>query len=155
YRMNPYAYQIDRAPARQILPGYVGIVRRKQKALDVGIFGEKADEPGIVKDKSKILQPGLYYVNPEEYEIIPCEVGVHQGSNHLRPNPAKRTSIELRSSKGQKIQLDCTIEWEVLPETWPTLLAEVTKHSEKGGEKEILHGNLKTIEKTIVDQNAQ
>jgi hypothetical protein len=160
YRLNPYAYKVDVVPAKEIKAGFVGIVRRKQPAAGKGIFGENAAVAGILEDTSKVLQPGLYYVNPEEYEIIPCEVGVYQKSYHyVRDEEARlaagvkpvNTAIELRSKKGQKILLDCTIEWEVLPESWPGLLAAVSK----GTDKEGLSHHRQTIEDTIVHQNAE
>jgi regulator of protease activity HflC (stomatin/prohibitin superfamily) len=164
YRMNPYAYKVDTVPAKEIKAGFVGIVRRKQKALGKGIFGENAEVAGILEDTSKVLQPGLYYVNPEEYDIVPCEVGVYQMTYNHEPNAPRlgrgtggrtakdepRPAIELRSRNGQKILLDCTIEWEVLPEKWPGLLASVSK----GADKET-HNHLDTIEETIVHQNAE
>jgi hypothetical protein len=166
YRLNPYAYKVDTVPAREIKAGFVGVVRRKQKAQGKGIFGENAEVAGILEDTTKVLQPGLYYVNPEEYDLVSCEVGVYQVTYHYEPNPVRkvptanqrgatkddvRPAIELRSKKGQKILLDCTIEWEVLPESWPGLLAAVSK----AGDKETAHNHLETIEDTIVHQNAE
>jgi regulator of protease activity HflC (stomatin/prohibitin superfamily) len=150
YRLNPYAYKVDLEKAQFVSAGHVGVVRRKQKAIGKGQFGENAEVAGILEDPAKVLQPGVYPINPEEYEIVPCEVGVDQLTYHRNGN-AKGTAIELRSRKGQKILLDCTIEWEVKPESWPGLLASVTKGRDATGQ----HTHFKTIEDTIVHQNAE
>jgi hypothetical protein len=77
YRLNPYGYEITIEDAVVIPIGYVGIITSLSgKQAPEGAFAV-AGEKGI---RSDILQPGLYYVNPKEFQINIVEIGVNQVS---------------------------------------------------------------------------
>ena len=77
YRLNPYGYEITVEDAVVIPIGYVGIITSLsgRQALD-GAFAASG-EKGV---RSDILQPGLYYINPKEFQINIVEIGVNQVS---------------------------------------------------------------------------
>jgi hypothetical protein len=129
YRMNPYGYAVEPAPAVEIKPGFVGVQRRLLGADNAGRFADKSGEKGILRD---VLQPGLYYVNPKEYEVIPAEVGIYQTSYRHE----KGTAITFPGRDGNTISIDCTIEWEVLPRDIPALVSEF--RSRAGVEKNVI-----------------
>lgn len=77
YRLNPEGYNITLMDAVNIPIGYVGVV--------TSLSGEKAPEgefakPGQKGVRSDILQPGLYYINPNGFKIDVLEVGLNQVS---------------------------------------------------------------------------
>ena len=77
YRLNPYGYEITIEDAVVIPIGYVGIITSLSgKQAPEGAFAA-AGEKGV---RSDILQPGLYYVNPKEFQINIVEIGVNQVS---------------------------------------------------------------------------
>src|SRR5262249_28026557 len=76
YRLNPYGYKVEQVPVTRIEPGYVGVLRRLLGQDGTGQFAGDDTEKGIVR--GKVLQPGLYYINTKEYEVIHCEVGIDQ-----------------------------------------------------------------------------
>jgi regulator of protease activity HflC (stomatin/prohibitin superfamily) len=123
YRLNPYGSKVDMAVRHEVRPGYVGVKRRLLGKDSSGRFALKADEKGILRD---VLQPGLYYVNTKEYEIIDkCEVGVYQTTYSEKHHPkGGKGAIVCRSRDGFSLSVDCTIEWEVLPANWPELVAD-------------------------------
>jgi hypothetical protein len=121
YRLNLHGFDVQIVDAVEIKPGYVGVVRRmlgKDSRKD--FVDEDSDEKGILK---KVLQPGLYYLNTREFEVNKAEVGISQTSFHKDPDPAKDTALKFTSNGGLPIEIDCTVEWEVLPEDMPALLA--------------------------------
>jgi hypothetical protein len=77
YRLNPYGYEITVEDAVVIPIGYVGIITSLsgRQVLD-GAFAASG-EKGV---RSDILQPGLYYINPKEFQINIVEIGVNQVS---------------------------------------------------------------------------
>ena len=77
YRLNPYGYEIKIEDAVVIPIGYVGVITSLSgKQAPEGQFAQPGDK-GIRED---ILQPGLYYVNPAEFQINIVEIGVNQVS---------------------------------------------------------------------------
>lgn len=75
YRLNPEGYDVSLADAVNIPIGYVGVVTSLsgKKAPDGQFAGP--GEKGVRKD---ILQPGLYYINPNAYKIDVLEIGLSQ-----------------------------------------------------------------------------
>ncbi|MFA5206958.1 MAG: SPFH domain-containing protein, partial [Lentisphaeria bacterium] len=77
YRFNPLGYQVDVQDAVSIPIGYVGVV--------TALYGKQAPpeafatlgQKGVLAD---ILQPGLYYVNPNAYKVDVLEIGLNQVS---------------------------------------------------------------------------
>jgi len=122
YRLNPYGYEVKLVDIVDIKPGSVGVLRRKLGDDGPTEFATKPTEKGIIRDQ--VLQPGLYPVNTEEFEVIPCPVGINQTTYHYDKNPSLNTSLVFDASDSNRIQLDCTIEWELKPEFWPEWLAK-------------------------------
>ncbi len=121
YRLNPYAYKVDPIPVTEIKPGYVGVLRRRLGKPSADRFADKPEEKGILRD---VLHPGIYYLNTEEYEVIKAEVGIDQTTYHAGAKGDKGTAITFTTSDGFPIQMDCTVEWEVLPQDQPQLVAD-------------------------------
>ena len=77
YRLNPEGYNVTLADAINIPIGYVGVV--------TSLSGRKAPEgefagPGEKGVRRDILQPGLYYLNPNAYKVDVLEIGLNQVS---------------------------------------------------------------------------
>jgi hypothetical protein len=122
YRLNPYGYEVKLADMVEVKAGHVGVLRRKLGADGPTEFAAKETEKGIVRDR--VLQPGLYPVNTEEYEVIPCPVGIYQTTYHYDTDASKNTALVFDARDSNRIQLDCTIEWELRPEFWPGWVAK-------------------------------
>src|ERR1700686_3892680 len=77
YRINPYAYQVEKLPAVKIEPGEVGVVTLR--------YGPTPAQPNtiLVKDgergvQSTPLRPGTYYLNPYIYRVDIVGVQSHK-----------------------------------------------------------------------------
>ncbi|MDZ8118873.1 SPFH domain-containing protein [Pontiella agarivorans] len=77
YRMNPYGYNVEIVDAISIPIGYAGVITsRSGGQAPSGQFAGNGQK-GVRKD---VLQPGLYYVNPQAYKVDVLEVGINQVS---------------------------------------------------------------------------
>src|SRR5262249_208425 len=127
YRLNLNGYKVEMVDAVEIPAGFVGVQRRLLGADGPNRFAEEDPDKGPPQKGilRTLLQPGIYYLNTKEYEIIKEEVGIFQTSFHAanRDNLVD-TSIEFTCKGGFKIKMDCTIEWEVLPQDMPALVAD-------------------------------
>jgi hypothetical protein len=130
YRLNTYGYRVEAVKMMEIKPGFVGVKRRLLGVDGPSQFATKPTEKGIVKDD--LLQPGLYPVNTKEYEVLQCEVGVYQTTYQYPKIGSKErnTALHFYGQGGAQISLDCTIEWELKPEYWPTWLTRFKDHRE-------------------------
>jgi hypothetical protein len=136
YRLNLHGYKVDVIEATEIPPGYVGVQQRKLGTPAKGQFAEKEGERGYLKE---VLQPGIYYVNTQEFQVDRAEVGIFQTTFAAHGGPGVRPGITFVSG-GFPISVDCTVEWETLPEDMPRLLAE--------------YGSRKRIEENVIDLQA-
>lgn len=121
YRLNLQGYDVQTVRAIEIRPGYVGVLRRLLGKDGRGRFANSPEEKGILRE---VLQPGLYYINTKEYEVVPAKVGIFQTSFHYDENAKDNTAITFVSKGGFPIAMDCTVEWEVLPSDMPELVAQ-------------------------------
>lgn len=137
YRLNPYGFKVEEVEAIRIEPGKVGVMRRLLGKDGHDRFAHNPEEKGILR---QVLQPGTYYLNTKEFEVIPCEVGIYQTSYHYDPDSRKSTAISFPARDGNTIKMVCTIEWEVKPVDWPDLVAA--------------YGDLAVVERNVVDQHA-
>jgi len=90
YRMNPYAYEVNKvsktasigraeglknAPDDPTLipPGYVGVVYNK-------VSDERPESKATLGVQDKVLQPGLYWINPAEKRLDIISIGFNETS---------------------------------------------------------------------------
>lgn len=114
YRLNRYGYDVEIVSAVEVKPGYVGVQRR--------LLGKNK---GI---QPEVLQPGRYYLNTRELAVIPVEVGIYQTPFKYDARPHLNSAIKFTSKGGFEISMDCTVEWEVLPQDMPGLVREYGDH---------------------------
>jgi len=97
YRLNPEGYDIKTVSAINIPIGYVGVVTSLAgKPTAEGEFAGPG-EKGVLK---KILQPGLYYVNPRAYQVDVVEVGMNQVSIVGKSGTVVLTKAQAASANG-------------------------------------------------------
>jgi hypothetical protein len=110
YRLNPFAYEIQKVPATQIRPGYVGCVTHLTGAASPEGQLADADQRGIQRN---VLQPGIYYRNPNEWKIDEIWVGY---------NEITLENVSFPSKDGFTIQLDISVVWGLLPKDVPVIM---------------------------------
>lgn len=138
YRLNPYGYKVELTEVSEIKPGLVGVVRRRLGKDTNRVFADADDEKGYLRE---VLQPGLYFLNTKEFEVIPSDVGIDQTSYRQDKVKQKSTLIEFPVKDGNVIALECTLEWEILPKDMAQLVARF--------------GDWKAVERNVIDQQAR
>ncbi len=97
YRLNPEGYDIAVVSAINIPIGYAGVVTSLAgKPAPKGQFAG----PGEKGVREKILQPGLYYVNPRAYQVDVVEVGMNQVSIVGKSGTVVLTKAQSTSANG-------------------------------------------------------
>ena len=97
YRLNPEGYDIKVMSAINIPIGYAGVVTSLAgKPAPKGQFAG----PGEKGVREKILQPGLYYVNPRAFQVDVVEVGMNQVSIVGKSGTVVLTKAQSTSANG-------------------------------------------------------
>lgn len=112
HRINPYAYRVTKAPAVVIKPGFVGCV--------ISQTGEdppdgKLAEEGQKGIQRKVLQPGIYYMNPKAFQVVAVEVGYRV---------IDFEGVKFPSKDGFEITLETTVVWGLRPENVPVIIGK-------------------------------
>lgn len=102
YRINPYAYKVERRPAVKIQPGEVGVVTLR--------YGKDPEQPNtfLVQEKERGVQqvplrPGTYYLNPYIYRVDIVGVQSHK----------TEFEISFLSRDGFRFPVKGAVEWAV------------------------------------------
>jgi len=97
YRLNPEGYDVKEMSAINIPIGYVGVVTSQTgKPAAEGAFAGHG-EKGVME---KVLQPGLYYVNPRAYQVDVVEIGMNQVSIVGKSGTVVLTKAQGQSANG-------------------------------------------------------
>lgn len=97
YRLNPEGYDVTVMSAINIPIGYVGVVTSQTgRPAGEGLFAGPG-EKGVME---KILQPGLYYVNPRAYQVDVVEIGMNQVSIVGKSGTVVLTKAQSQSANG-------------------------------------------------------
>ena len=97
YRLNPEGYTVDILTAINIPIGYVGVVTSQTGSpAGAGLFA-KPGEKGVME---KVLQPGLYYINPRAYQVDVVEIGMNQVSIVGKSGTVVLTKAQSQSANG-------------------------------------------------------
>ncbi|MBR7180589.1 MAG: hypothetical protein IKD42_03105, partial [Kiritimatiellae bacterium] len=97
YRLNPEGYDVKILSAINIPIGYVGVVTSQTgRPAGEGRFAGPG-EKGVME---KVLQPGLYYVNPRAYQVDVVEIGMNQVSIVGKSGTVVLTKAQSQSANG-------------------------------------------------------
>lgn len=162
YRANPYAFEfkiVSREVTNfgnqektsgwvEIPAGYVGVITMQTGNKLLGL------SPGI---QDKVLQPGLYPINPKEQQIDVINVGYRETSIQVEkmvdrdgkptfddqgePLAIADTGINFPSNDGFDIQLDFSAIWGVMPEN----AAQIVR----------MFGNISAVEEKVIEPQSE
>ncbi len=102
YRINPFAYHVEKRPAVKIEPGEVGVVTLRVGAepSHPNTFLVKEGERGVQETP---LRPGTYYLNPYIFRVDIVGVQSHK----------TEFEISFLSRDGFRFPVKGTVEWAV------------------------------------------
>ncbi len=141
YRINPYEYEVKKAPAYVIPAGFVGVVTNQlgqqpemievpDLPIDAGtMMGNETRPTTSVTQATKrirplatgdqrgtlrdVLPPGVYYLNPNVARVKITEVGYNEFSQIS--NRTSQDTIRFPSKSGFDIELGVTVVWGLHP----------------------------------------
>ena len=102
YRINPFAYRVEKRPAVKVEPGEVGVVTLKygKSPAEANTFLVSEGEQGVQKTP---LRPGTYYLNPYIYRVDIVGVQSHK----------TEFEISFLSRDGFRFPVKGAVEWAV------------------------------------------
>ncbi|MBD3307569.1 hypothetical protein GF339_14130, partial [candidate division KSB3 bacterium] len=129
YYLNPYEFEVEVTDAVAIPDGFVGVMIAKtgkptpedQLLVTEGFRGTRRD----------YLKPGLYYINPYEFDIVPIDTRQQKYEMTAAPDQgdtAFSDEITFLSNDGFRISIDVTVLYEVQPEKAPKVVATLGKN---------------------------
>ena len=124
--INPFEKDVKIIPAVVVADGHVGVQIAKtgsQKAFDQLLA--KPGQRGILEES---LSPGLYYINPYEYEVVVFDTRQQRYEMLFKGDKGGTEwsdSIKFLSDDGFEIEIDLTVLFQVFPENAPYVVATV------------------------------
>ena len=129
YYINPYEFQVELTNAVAIADGLVGVMIAKTGKPAPG--AQLLVDEGFRGVRSQYLKPGLYYINPYEFDIVPVDTRKQKYEMTHFTDQGDTTiadQIDFLSNDGFKISIDVTILYEIQPEDAPYVVATVGKN---------------------------
>ena len=124
--INPFEKDIKIIPAVVVADGHVGVQIAKTGAPKP--FDQLLAKPGQRGILEKSLSPGLYYINPYEYEVVVFDTRQQRYEmlfHKDRGDTEWSDSIKFLSDDGFEIEIDLTILYQIFPENAPYVVATV------------------------------
>ena len=129
YYINPYEFQVQMTDAVSIPDGFVGVMIAKtgkpspeaELLVDEGFRGVRKD----------YLKPGLYYINPYEFDVVPVDTRKQKYEmtfETAQGDTAYSDEITFLSNDGFSISIDVTVLYEIQPEDAPFVVATLGKN---------------------------
>lgn len=131
YRINPFAYRIEKFPAVEVPAGFIGIVTELagKDPEDPGVFVVKENERGV---QPEVIQPGTYYWNPYARRIDLMDI------RSQRHEMYGNNALQFPSSDGFQMRVLLVVEWAVQPQRAPEVLVRVGEMGATEASNEIL-----------------
>jgi hypothetical protein len=130
YYINPYEFQLEVAPAVSVPDGFVGVMIAKTgKPAPADQLLVEEGYRGVQK---RYIKPGLYYINPYEFDIVTVETRKQKYDMSSVSGEGENVADELTflSSDGFKISVDVTVIYEITPENAPYIVITLGKNME-------------------------
>jgi regulator of protease activity HflC (stomatin/prohibitin superfamily) len=124
--INPFEKDVKVIPAVVVLDGHVGVqIAKTGDPKPVTQLLAKPGQRGILEE---ILSPGLFYINPFEYEVVVFNTRQQRYEMTFQTGVGDTDisdSIKFLSDDGFEIEIDLTVLYQVFPENAPFVVATV------------------------------
>lgn len=128
YYLNPYEFAVEIHDVISIPDGFVGVkIARTGKPSSVDQLLVEEGFQGVRKD---FLKPGLFYINPYEFDIVAVDTRKQKyemTSVANQGDTAFSDEITFLSNDGFQISIDVTMLYEIQPENAPHVVATLGK----------------------------
>lgn len=114
YLLDPRRFRVDLFPATSVPAGHVGVVTHLAgRNTESELAGP--DERGV---QAAVLAPGIYFLNPFEFQVTPVRVGF---SELTFEGPS---AVAFPAADSNVIRVDATIVWGVDPTDAPHVIRQ-------------------------------
>lgn len=138
YPINPYEKGVKIVDAINIPDGHVGVqIAETGKSKPSEQLLAKPGERGILEET---LSPGMYYINPYEFNVIIFDIRQQRYEMTYKEDEGDTRysdSVNFLSNDGFTIQVDLTIIFKILPEDAPYVVATVGRDIDSVTKKKI------------------
>lgn len=138
YYINPYERDVKVEDAVVVPDGFVGVqIAKTGETKPTDQLLAKKNQRGIQEDT---LAPGLYYVNPYEYEVIVFDTREQRYEMTQQPTGGDTKgddAIHFLSDDGFSIQFDLTVLFQVDARHTPLIVAKIGRNIETVRDKKI------------------
>lgn len=127
--VNPFEKDVRIIPAVVVLDGNVGV--QIAKTGNPKPFDQLLAKPGQRGILEETLSPGLYYINPYEYEVVVFDTRQQRYEMTFlegKGDTEMSDSIRFLSDDGFEIVIDLTVLYQVYPENAPYVVATVGRN---------------------------
>jgi len=127
--INPFQKDVKIIPAVVVADGHVGV--QIAKTGDPKPADQLLAKPGQRGILEQTLSPGLYYINPFEYEVVVFNTRQQRYEMTFQERLGDTEisdSIKFLSDDGFEIEIDLTVLFQVFPENAPFVVATVGRH---------------------------
>jgi regulator of protease activity HflC (stomatin/prohibitin superfamily) len=151
--INPFKKDVKVIPAVDVPDGHVGVqIAKTGDSKPVDQLLANPGQRGILKE---YLSPGLYYINPYEYDVVIFDTRQQKYEMTFGDEAKigkKLASIKFLSDDGFEIEIDLTILYQVFPENAPFVVATIGREIKDVQEK-IIHPSARSLARIIGSMN--
>jgi regulator of protease activity HflC (stomatin/prohibitin superfamily) len=153
YYLNPFQKDVKIIPAVAVADGHVGVqIAKTGDPKPADQLLAKQGQRGI---REETLSPGLYYLNPYEYEVVVFDIRQQRYEMTFQPGVGDTKvsdSIKFLSDDGFEIEIDLTVLYRVFPEDAPFVVATVGRTVENVRDK-IIRPSARSFARIIGSMN--
>jgi regulator of protease activity HflC (stomatin/prohibitin superfamily) len=153
YYINPYEIDVKIIPAVDVPDGHVGV--QIAKTGDPKPTSQLLAKPGQRGILEKTLSPGLYYINPFEFDVVIFDTRQQRYEMTFQESQGDTKlsdSIRFISDDGFEIEIDLTVLFQVFPEDAPFVVASVGRDVKDVREK-IIRPSARSFARIIGSMN--
>jgi regulator of protease activity HflC (stomatin/prohibitin superfamily) len=153
YYINPFEKDVRIIPAVVVPDGHVGVqIAKTGEPKPTNQLLAKPGQRGILE---KTLSPGLYYINPFEFEVVIFDIRQQRYEMTFQESQGDTKlsdSIRFISDDGFEIEIDLTVLFRVFPEDAPFVVATVGRDVKDVREK-IIRPSARSFARIIGSMN--
>lgn len=147
YRLNPRLYEVEKVAVTNVETATVGVIKSNVGPLPDGLTDEGALDRLVDRGERGVwrtpFDPQKLYLNPNAYEITTISTAKQVVRYTAAAQAGEEREIEVRSSDGFTFPVDVRVEYEILPEDAPVVVARLGDDGDRL--REVLNSAVRAI----------
>lgn len=147
YRLNPRLFEVEKVPVTNVAKATVGVIKSNVGPLPDGVDEQGGLDRLVDRGERGVwripFEPQKLYLNPNAYEITPISTAKQVVRYTADARAGEEREIEVRSSDGFTFPVDVRIEYEILPDDAPAVVARLGDDGDRM--REVLNSAVRAI----------